>query len=467
MTRTIVESLFERKYLLLVFIFLTALFTIRFMVVGYGVGGDGIGYYAYLPSLIIDHDLDFENQYLSSPWINSSNKFMDKSAAVSLMGDRLSKLTPEGYVSNPYPIGSAVLWLPFFILSLILTSFLNLLGFNFPMNGYSVISQYVTLIGSIVYAVAGLLLANRLIGNFGIKQKAIVLSMGFILVGTFAIQYLAVEPSMSHANDFFIVTLFFYFFYNYFILTDNKTTHANWILFGLICGLMAIVRQQNVVFLILPAINYLSTLASEKEPLQIVVKRESINLLLFGVSFSVSLLPQLLSWKVLYGSFITIPQGRDYLHFSSPQILTLLFSFNHGLLTSSPILIFSLIGLILLLKNYKKDKSSAHNRLLVFLSLAFLSQVYINSVIVDVWGGDSFGSRRFAGLILVFILGLAYFIDYIDDKKFKNAVYVILTALVALNLIYFMEYNLLIIPRFGEVTYLDLISNLFKLLRIS
>lgn len=349
----------------------------------------------------------------------------------------------------------------FFYLITCTNIFLNLLGFNFYMNGYSGISQYVTMIGSIVYAVAGFLLANRLISYFDIKQKSIVLSINFILVGTFAIQYLAIEPSMSHANDFFIITLFFYYFHKYFILTDNRTPYVNWILFGLICGLMVIVRPQNLVLLILPMINYLSTLIKRKESLLLIAKMESINLCLFCISFLSSMLPLLLSWKILYGSFITIPQGRNFLHFSSPQIVPLLFSFNHGLLTSSPILFFSLFGFILLSGNYKKDKLSANKKLLVFLSLAFLLQLYMNSIAADWWAGESFGARRFTGLLLIFILGLAYFIEYIRDKRVKSIIYIIFIVLVALNLIYFTEYNLRIIPRFGDVTYLDLISKLF------
>lgn len=120
---TIIESFSERKYLLLIFLFLISLFTIRFIVVGYGVGGDGIGYYAYLPSLIIDHDLNFENQYLSSPWINSSNKFMDKNTMMKQLHDQLLERTSTEYIPNTFPIGSAILWLPFFILSLVLTFF--------------------------------------------------------------------------------------------------------------------------------------------------------------------------------------------------------------------------------------------------------------------------------------------------------------------------------------------------------
>jgi hypothetical protein len=356
---TTIESFCERRYLILIFLTLLTLFTIRFAVVGYGVGGDGDGYYAYLPSIIINHNLNFEDQYLSSPWINSNNRFMDRDAAMKSLSDKLSRRTLTGHVNDVFPIGSAILWSPFFIFSLALTSFLNLFGFNFSMDGYSAISQYVTMLGSIIYATVGFLLVNRLVSYFGIKQRSIILSIYFVLAGTFAIQYLAIEPSMSHANDFFIITLFFYYFYNYFILMDNRAPYINWILFGLICGFMVMVRPQNLLFLFLPLANYLDTLAKKEEPILKVAKEESINCCLFFISFIVSILPLLFSWKILYGSFITVPQGSGFLHPLSPQVIPVLFSFSHGLLTATPIIFFSLFGFILLFRDYRISTSAA------------------------------------------------------------------------------------------------------------
>lgn len=453
-----------KKYLILIFLVLVSFFTIRFIVVGYGVGGDGEWYYSYLPSLIIDHDLNFENQYLLSPWRQSSNKFMDKNATIYSWDKRLSERTSTGYVPNPFPIGSAVLWFPFFFLSLILISFINILGFNISLDGYSSVSQYITMIGSIFYAVLGMLLANRLIGRFNIEQKNNNLAIFLILFGTFAIQYFAIEPSMSHANDFFITTLFFYYFYNYLILTNNEVGYVNWILFGLICSLMVMVRPQNSIFLILPIINYLDTVVERKDHPKRIVKDDLINCCLISFSFLISVSPLLLSWKIIYGSFITIPQGSDFLHYLSPQVVLLLFSFNHGLLTATPLLFFSLIGFILLMHENWMRGSWVNRKFLTFLSLAFLQQLYINSIVTDWWASDSFGSRRFTGLMFIFMFGLAFLLERIYNKKFSYIIYFLFSILIIFNIIYLIEYNTMIIPRSGIVTYMDIINKIFIIL---
>ena len=52
------------KYFFLVLFFLSSLvFLVRFHVIGFGVYGDGLGYFAYDRSLVFDHDLNFQNEF--------------------------------------------------------------------------------------------------------------------------------------------------------------------------------------------------------------------------------------------------------------------------------------------------------------------------------------------------------------------------------------------------------------------
>jgi len=449
------------KYFVFLFLFLLVLFSARFMVTGYGVGGDGEGYYAYLPSVIIDKDLDFKNQYLSGPWLNSTNPFKDTEEGSAHLIRKTSNRTATGYLTNPFPIGSAILWLPFFILSLSLIHFLNLFGLNITLNGYSALSQYVTMVGSIFYVILGFILTYKLIKKFCVDPGIIKSSIFLILIGTFAIQYFAIEPSMSHANDFFIITLFFYYFYINFILTDNKAPYKKWIIFGVISGLMVLVRPQNALLIALPLIYSIALLIKNRSS----AKKELINYAIFFSTFLISLLPLLISWKIIYGSFLTIPQGVGPLLYFSPQIPQVLFSFRHSLFVSTPLLIFSIIGFTFLFKDTytdNKKKEAYHNTIfLILLVLAFLSQLYINSIIVrDWWAGDSFGARRFVGLMFIFVLGFSYFLNKIRTKKIRYFVYFIFAIFVFLNILYNIEYNLLIISRSEPITYLEIVKAL-------
>jgi len=142
-----------------------------------------------------------------------------------------------------------------------------------------------------------------------------------------------------------------------------------------------------------------------------------------------------------------------------------LFSFRHSLFISTPLLIFSIIGFTFLFKDTytnNKKKEAYHNTIfLILLVLAFLSQLYINSIIVrDWWAGDSFGARRFAGLMFIFVLGFSYFLNKIRTKKIRYFVYFIFAILVFLNILYNIEYNLLIISRSEPITYLEIVKAL-------
>ena len=70
------------------------------------VRGDGVGYYAYLRSALIDHDLRFENDYLAA-----NESFVI--SHVDAQGRLLPRLyTKTGYVENHFSVGPAILWAP-------------------------------------------------------------------------------------------------------------------------------------------------------------------------------------------------------------------------------------------------------------------------------------------------------------------------------------------------------------------
>src|SRR5258708_21996090 len=85
---------------------LILLFLLTLPLVNPWVRGDGVGYYAFLRSSLIDHDLRFENDYLAA----------NKSFVISRVdaeGRLLAQLyTKTGYVDNHFTVGPALLWAP-------------------------------------------------------------------------------------------------------------------------------------------------------------------------------------------------------------------------------------------------------------------------------------------------------------------------------------------------------------------
>ena len=72
---------------------------------------DGFGYYIYLPSLLIDRDLDLANQLLhQDDQINQ--RWYDRDPTT-------------GRIGNAFQVGCALLWSPFFLATHALNSFWN------------------------------------------------------------------------------------------------------------------------------------------------------------------------------------------------------------------------------------------------------------------------------------------------------------------------------------------------------
>ena len=79
------------------------------------VRGDGVGYYAFARAPLIQHNLDFTEDY--------------RHANESFRGPRLDEngqprplfRTPTGHLDNHFTVGPAILWTPFLLLGLLLS----------------------------------------------------------------------------------------------------------------------------------------------------------------------------------------------------------------------------------------------------------------------------------------------------------------------------------------------------------
>jgi hypothetical protein len=106
------------------------------------IGSDGAYYYVYVRSLVIDHDLNFANEY-----------------AYYRLSAITNGPTPTGLAPNKYAIGPALLWMPFFLAAHLIALVGRALGFGIVADGYGYLYQAAISIGSIVYGTLGFWLA--------------------------------------------------------------------------------------------------------------------------------------------------------------------------------------------------------------------------------------------------------------------------------------------------------------------
>ena len=413
------------------FAVLVLILLVRMMVSGFIIGSDGLGYYAHLRSILIDGDMQYANEFLDfNPFGHAvPNPY---------------RLTDNGHVPNPYSVGPAILWAPFFLLAHALTIASGWLGLGLAADGYSAPYQLLIGFGSVAYGMAGLALMYRILLRFFDRNDALM-ATGLVALATNVFYYLAVQPVMSHSMSMFAVTLFAFLW----VKTLGRRRTRDMILLGLVAGLMVLIRPQNALFVSLLGLEWLGIFKSGSGYLDH-WRRNIGNAAVFGVVFLVALFPQFIAWKILYGQFLVDSYDSAGFDFANPFIWESLFSPRHGLISWTPIILLAIAGLLLALRN--------NTQLAATLLFAFLLQVYINASWTDYWWfGESFGSRAYMNCSFIFAFGLAQFLS--ATRKIKVVVYPVFAALILWNLLFIAQFTMGMVSRSEAVDFGQVLSN--------
>jgi hypothetical protein len=370
------------------------------------LGSDGLRYYSILRSAVLDHDFDFTNDY-------------------RMLGVEVEGVTPTGLKPNPFAIGSAVLWLPFFLLAHVLSLILSWLGLRVATDGVSYVYESFVCIGTILYAGTGFLLAYRTAARVASSQSAVLAALA-MWWATQAIYYIVAEPSMSHGLTIFTQALFLYVWY------PPRATRSwqDWLKIGLAVTLVGLVRWQEIIIVAIP----LAELCYRLVRRQLSAPRTFSYGLMLGAMVLIGFLPQFVMWDALYGSPVTMPQGESFMNWMSPKPIETLFSTRHGLISWHPVFLLALTGLVGL---WRRDRA-----LTLAIAFLFLGQLYINSSVERWWADDSFGARRFTGLAALLVLPLAALLDNPRPAFRQRLLVAVLVLLVIWNGLGFIQYRL-------------------------
>jgi hypothetical protein len=130
---------------------------------------------------------------------------------------------------------------------------------------------------------------------------------------------------------------------------------------------------------------------------------ERAHVILLGAL--IAALPQLIVSQTLWGAplaFVNIGgRAHPWQMFSTFRPFETLFSWYHGLVTWTPLLVLAIVGLF-----FVRDKALARAGLVTFVAQWLLLSVLERWF----WGGASFGQRRFDSCTIFFIIGLAAFL---------------------------------------------------------
>jgi hypothetical protein len=413
------------------------------------VRGDGVGYYAYLRSALIDHDLRFENDFLAA-----NESFVI--SHIDEQGRLLPRLyTKTGYVENHFSVGPAILWAPVMLAVHGTVLLADRFGAHVAPDGYSPPYLLGMAFTTACYGFLSLFLAFRIARKYFDGPWAFLATVGIWMASSLPI-YMYFNPSWSHALSAFTVALFLW----YWDRTRLQRTAGQWALLGLMAGLMGNVYYPNAIMLIFPALEVVHLLfAKQRDPGQIVVTIQKLAVSggVFLAAFFASLFPTFLTRQIIYGSpFETGYPAISTWNWTSPVLFKVLFSSNHGMFSWTPILILAVAGLAFLIR---RDALLGAGSLLTFLAFYYLIASYPD------WDGiSSFGNRFFVSLTPIFILGLAALLGSFSSwmGKTTRAIAVscsVLALLVVWNAGFIFQWGTHMVPARGEISWSAMVRN--------
>ncbi|ACB77282.1 conserved hypothetical protein [Opitutus terrae PB90-1] len=377
-------------------------------------GWDDSHYYAWLPSVLIDRDLDFANQLIGHGTLPASAE------AEVLAQPR----TATGLLPNKYPPGWAFGSLPFFLVAHALAP---------PdASGYEPVYLMAVWLGQLLYAAGGLWLAVQILARFFPLRVATVATCASWLASPL-LYYQSARLSLSHSQVFALAMLTLWLALR---LWDGDQRARLWLLLGFASALLVVTRNVAVVYLAWPAWVLVRRLRTAS----------AAGWLLAGAAAPV--LVQVLAWKLLYGSWLVYSYGGEKFDFAQLHLVDVLASPRHGWFYWHPLL----VGGVVAFAGWAWRRSEGRGWL---LSLALI--VVLNAAWPTWWLGSSFGHRGFEVATLFAAVGLATILQACRDRLgLQRAVASIIAIAIIWNLALLALFLTHRIPREGPVTYVEM-----------
>jgi len=376
------------------------------------VFGDATHHFVQLRSMVFDHDLDFRNEYIR---------------IYSLKGGEagtewiFTNLTRTGHVRNYMPIGPALLWAPLYLAVAVVQTLLSWIGLAARPDGFDRALQLVPGVTGILAATAAAWIAWRL----ALTRTGSLAAGGAVFgvwLGSHALYYSLASPSYSHTASMLASSMFLWSW----LTSRREVTTGRLAWWGALCGVAALMRWQDALFLAVPLI--------EAARWPVPIAKRTIGALATMAAFLVAFSPQMAVWTVLYGRPLALPQGPSFMQWTDPHPFLLLFSDSHGLFAWAPILLPATIGLVSWLRRERA--------LALPIAVVVLASWYTNAAVADWWAGEAFGARRFLSLFPLFVIGLAVWLQPQQSGTVRPWRLAIATVLGLSNALLLLQYEL-------------------------
>ena len=371
-------------------------------------GADALGYYMYLPSTLIYHN----NKSLEKlP--------LDKKIPTSIIADAAGmspSKTPLGYTRNAYTYGVALMELPFFLMA---HGWERLKGTE--ANGYSESYIDALFICDIFYVLVGLFFVFKILNRY-FTQTLSSLSIIALYLGTNLFWFTIFQEGMSHVPLFCLYAVLIYAT----IRIHEKPTSPLFLVLGFTAGLITLIRPSDIICLLIPLLYNVYNREAIKQKLSIINNNPG-KILVAGCAFMLPVIPQMIYWKLMAGSFVYYSYGNQQFNWTNPQILDGMIGAHNGWLAYTPLMFIALIGMFF----YKKIKPWSWCLwillpIYVYIIYSWYCYTYING----------FGSRPMIHLYPLLAIPLAAMMQLVSKQKMviKSIAATIFLFLISVNL---------------------------------
>jgi hypothetical protein len=430
---------------------LLALFVFSLPLVNPWVRGDGVGYYAFARALLIERRLDFTQDYVHANQRFREARLDEKNQP------RPHFLTATGRLENHFSVGPAILWSPFLLAAHAGVLLARSLGSSVAADGFSAPYRIAMGFATALYGFLALLLSFRLACRYAEWKWAFLATVGVWGASSLPV-YMYFNPSWSHAHSAFTVAIFLCYWHK----TRGGQSFSRWLLLGGLAGLMLNVYYANAMVLVAPGVEallaYAKRLRGPTRDWGGAARLVAVHTAFLMVIF-VCLLPTFITRQIIYGA----PLESGYIPlknwlWSAPALLPVLFSSNHGLFSWTPILLPASAGL-LLLAFYRPNVGGP----LLAAAIAFYSFI----ACYPTWDGiSSYGNRFFVSLTLLFVLGLAVFLQRLTSAFGRKQAAIPISALlvglfVIWNIGFMFQWGMHLVPVRGPISWNEMVHNQF------
>lgn len=355
------------------------------------ISWDTFGYYLYLPSTFIYHDLGLKNKPIIDGIIETYH-----STSTFYQGTYCE----NGNWVMKYSMGMAIMYSPGFFAGHLLAHFTD-----YPADGFSKPYQWALMANSILFFMIGMFFLRKVLNKFfSDKISSVVLVLLFF--GTNYYTYSTFSAEMPHNYLFSIYTIILW---QTILWHENQRKQHMWLL-ALFVGLATLARPTELISILIP----LLWGVSNKETLIEKIKLLKTHLPQI-IQFSLILLfigsLQIIYWKMITGDFIYYSYNNpgEGFEFLWPYTLKTLFSFRKGWLIYTPLMVFALWGFIYM---YKQKKG-----LFIPLFVFFIINLYIVSSWSCWWYAQSMGQRALIQSYAVLSIPFGFFLTEISRKS--------------------------------------------------